>query len=292
MVNKSIYFLHIPKTSGTSVTSFLDQLFTKDKIFPYQRWDLAFQDKTPLELTKILNTNSYKFYRGHFGYHRKFVKNKFVFTMLRDPINRTISQYKHIIKFPRGNGWVNNGYLKTPSESLKSVLKDPKRASIITNVQARYLSSPYNPKHDPSIDDKYLYDKNEAFINYTINHPIFSLFRSIFRLLRMDFFGLQEFHEESMLMLADKLNIRVPLISEHKLSSFSQSIADQLDTETQNLLVHTNNLDNKLYFISRKIFEHRMLKFINHRLNTKLNIYYYLTNRDKYLNSLEKIILK
>lgn len=292
MINKSIYFLHIPKTSGTTVTEYIGQIFSKDEIFTYQRWDLAFQEKSAQELTQILIEDKFKFYRGHFGFHHKFVKNKFVFTMLRNPENRTVSQYNHIIRFPNGNGWVNQGFLKAPDETLKSILSDPGRASIITNVQTRYLSSPYNPKTDKNVDANFLYDENKKFVTFTISNPKLSLIISIWRLLRLNFFGLQEYHEESMLMLANILKIKVPLLTDRKQYFGNESFSDQTDTETQNLLFHTNNLDNKLYYFARYIFEKRLITFINKQLNTRLNIYEYLSNRQKYLIELESIMLK
>lgn len=159
MIHKPIYFLHIPKTAGTSATLFLDQLYSKEQIFPYQRWDHLFNQNSVKKAKKLINDPKYKFFRGHFACHPDFVRNKFVFTMLRNPITRTISQYKHILRSPNDN-WTWPTFLKKPDETLKEILTDPSRASYITNLQVRYLSSDYNPFNSERIifKTRYLHD--------------------------------------------------------------------------------------------------------------------------------------
>lgn len=241
-------------------------------------------------MSKILNKNSYKYYRGHFGYHSKFIKNKFVFTMLRNPINRTISHYKHMLREPNDKGWFNH-FFNYKDESLKSILTDPSRAYLITNVQTKYLSSGY----DPLIvkNPKYFsFDGSDEFNQDILKQPKKSLVKSIINLLKINFFGIQEYNEESIIMLADKLKIKSPLLKERRMFYNNESCFNQVDTETQNLLYHMNNLDNKLYFIARHIFEHRMLNFINKKLNKNMMIHEYLFGRTKYLSELEQLVLK
>lgn len=211
--------------------------------------------------------------------------------MLRNPTNRTISQYNHIHTYPNGNGWVDDNFLKSPHENLKSILTDKTRSSIITNIQTRYLSSPYNPLLDTTIKPNYLYDQNIQFIEFDLCHPYLSLSISLYRLIKMDFFGLQEYFPESLLMLSSILGIKAK-IPQEKLGSYAGVSLSQLDQETIKLLHSNNHLDNKLYFIAKTIFEKRMLHFVNQRLHTNLNIINYLSNRDKYIQQLQSIMLQ
>lgn len=99
----------------------------------------------------------------------------------------------------------------------------------------------------------------------------------------MDFFGLQEFFEESMLMLADKLNFKLPLPTEKVHLYEKESSLSDVDTETYNLLDCTNNLDIKLYLLAKRIFIKRFLNFLNKKTHKSLNLYQYLQNRIEYL---------
>lgn len=281
---KPIYFLHIPKTAGASATLFLDQLFSPDQIFPYQRWDHLFNKNSIKTARKLITDPKYKFFRGHFGYQPELVSKKFVFTILRDPTTRTISQFKHIVRSPTDN-WTWPGFLKKPDEKLIDVLADKGRASYITNLQVRYLSADFHPLKTikNSIKPGFLYDCQKQFVNSTVNHPTKSLILAFYRLISMDFFGLQEFYDESMYMLSTKLKINLPLPTTKVHLYEKETSQSDVDTQTYNLLQCTNNLDTKLYSLARKIFIKRLLGFIKQKTGKSLNIYDYLSNRAEYL---------
>ena len=86
-----IYFLHIPKTGGTSFIAFLDRHFAPDKICPAQMLPELFQSP-PETLAR------YSLYRGHlwYGLNSYLRRNLTYITLLRDPIQRTISWYSHV----------------------------------------------------------------------------------------------------------------------------------------------------------------------------------------------------
>lgn len=95
------YFLHIPKTGGTSLTKLIDTYYKKSEILPYQLTEQLIKN-WPIDITNI------KLIRGHFGYglHHIFGReNMRYFTILRDPLKRTISAYKHISVDFKNNNW-------------------------------------------------------------------------------------------------------------------------------------------------------------------------------------------
>src|SRR4026208_439750 len=88
-------FLHIPKTAGLSLTDFI-----KSQFAPFESnstTDLSDFIKTPQE-----EIAKYKFIAGHFPYNvSNFVQRKLVYiTVLRDPVERTVSHYAHIRRNP------------------------------------------------------------------------------------------------------------------------------------------------------------------------------------------------
>lgn len=99
-----IIFLHIPKTGGTSTHSFLVNQFQESEVFPDRFNTLRNHSKEHL--------SKYKYFSGHYDMDgiERIPGNKFIFTFLRDPVERVLSLYyfwrsithTHIEKFNLG----------------------------------------------------------------------------------------------------------------------------------------------------------------------------------------------
>jgi hypothetical protein len=89
------FFLHIPKTAGTSFTSILDTYFAQDQICPatYIGDFLALPEDSRL---------NYRLYRGHIDYTLRdyLPKPPIYITMLRHPIQRVISDIRQVERLP------------------------------------------------------------------------------------------------------------------------------------------------------------------------------------------------
>ena len=87
----NIIFLHIPKTAGQSVHHYLISNFNKDEIFP-ARVNSQALDYTVREIKK------YKVFSGHFDISFLDIVDqpKFIFTILRNPIDRILSYYFYL----------------------------------------------------------------------------------------------------------------------------------------------------------------------------------------------------
>lgn len=87
-----LFFLHLPRTGGTSLISFLDRQFPAHRICPaHEMFEFeALRDAGTLQ--------GYALYRGHFGINlpRLFPDPKRRITWLRNPVERVWSSWKHL----------------------------------------------------------------------------------------------------------------------------------------------------------------------------------------------------
>ena len=97
-----IYFVHIPKTAGTTLTELLHAQFKKNQIFqispPYHLQRLSeFYSQSPSERAK------FKLVSGHFPMPLEdtLAREDRVLTVLRNPIDRVISLYFFILSDPK-----------------------------------------------------------------------------------------------------------------------------------------------------------------------------------------------
>jgi hypothetical protein len=127
----ALYFLHIPKTAGTSVTKWLTDRFDQGSICPAKNWDqLVMID--PQELA------TYRLFAGHFGIDLEpFLQRRITaVTLLRDPLKRTISHYRHVrrdLEHPLHKHVLH--------QSFEMFVMDRANWPMIENFQARYLVS-------------------------------------------------------------------------------------------------------------------------------------------------------
>jgi hypothetical protein len=127
-----LYFLHIPKTAGLSVTQWLSDRLGAEGKCPAMVWDqLVALDRRDIRRCK--------WFAGHFGVElESFLRHQLsTVTVLRDPVARTVSHYAHVARRP-----LHPHHLRVSrgSQSLDAFVKDRDNWSMIENFQARYLA--------------------------------------------------------------------------------------------------------------------------------------------------------
>ncbi len=239
---ESLYFLHIPKTAGGTFINVLDNLYPQADIFP----PLLLSELVTFSLTDI---EKFPLVRGHFDYGlvSNLGLNRAVATFLRDPVNRSLSQFSHSQRNPEVNYWRKNGHRQP--EDLEAFLSWPETPDILWNVQTRSLTSDWYALRklvfwdvaQPEITDAFLLDLAKV------------------RLKKMRFFGIQERFNDSLLLFCHTFGIKFPLgIQDSNVSTDKLKNSDVLAGQYQ-IISDLNRLDEELYSFALGIFEERFL---------------------------------
>jgi len=98
--DEQLLFLHIPKTAGTSLIRLLDQHFVEDELCP-----VDWPERYLLREIKAEEIKRARFVRGHFEFNyviKMFERSPRVLTMLRDPVERFVSEFEHLRRIVTG----------------------------------------------------------------------------------------------------------------------------------------------------------------------------------------------
>ncbi|MGI0027629.1 MAG: sulfotransferase family 2 domain-containing protein [Nitrosopumilaceae archaeon] len=250
--NNTLYFLHIPKTAGTTIISIIDNYFNSDSILPEEVWNHLLKN-FPSDFTK------YRLIRGHFGYgiHRLFPTKPIYMTMLRDPIERTISSYHHITVDPIANNWIKLSKV----ESLTEMIDDPKMSLFFRNTQTRHLAldldviDTIRSLNKDELHD-FLYESSSEFLSPNITgDKMLKIAKQ--HLSEFAFFGITERFEESLLLMCYTFGWNPPHKIWKQMVLPGRPAIKDFPTDTVEKIRKNTELDNKLYQYAVKIFDKR-----------------------------------
>lgn len=129
-----LYFMHIPKTAGSSLITLLDQHYTIEEICPVHEGFKNFLRYDTKE------RNRFRFIRGHFPYKLKFELDRIprTITFLRHPVARTLSAARHHYRLEQqGASYFKE---KISDISLLAFLNNPVFGTAVSNVAVNYLN--------------------------------------------------------------------------------------------------------------------------------------------------------
>jgi hypothetical protein len=130
-INKRLYFLHIPKTAGMTVAANFGQFLIKNNIPKYP--------PSPSPHPDI--SNDYAFIQGHLGkYPISRVDNLSVATLVRDPLDRAISNFLYIYNRVLANReeYIN---IEKIEDKLRYYLFDDLQYVSHRNIQSKFICS-------------------------------------------------------------------------------------------------------------------------------------------------------
>jgi len=102
---KPLVFIHIPKAGGSTLKEIIFRQYPRGSAMwiSFQRPDMvdAFLSKRTEERAKL------NCLMGHipYGFHTELPSPAFLFTMLREPVSRFLSEYQYMLSFDRDGAW-------------------------------------------------------------------------------------------------------------------------------------------------------------------------------------------
>ena len=249
-----LFFIHIPKTAGTTLIPVIDQHFHETEICPAQLW----REFVTLPQESLPD---YRLFRGHFGaggLNSFLPEPPVLMTMLRDPVALAASTYKFILREP---GTRVHQLVRRHNMSLEDFLDHPRTRGKVSNKQTRHLS--FDLEHDPDSGPIFLNrESREAVDRWVREHktrirPDERLDRAKRKILECRFFGLVERFEESMLLLSYTFGW-APIGRVQKLRVAPSSGREEMSDSARERILELNRFDGELYAFACDEFERRL----------------------------------
>lgn len=252
-----LYFIHIPKTAGTSFINTMDILVNESEIFPCQLWREVNEEI-------VANKSQFKLLRGHFGggCHKQLLdKEAQLLTILRHPKNLTISTYHHIKR--EKNSRVHDLVVKK-NLSLLEFLEHPETEGKINNRMVRHLS--FDLQTDPDANELFLSEQSIKVIEKWKTKDIKvtdseRLIRAKKRLDECQWFAIQEKFHQSMQLFAYTFKLP-PILKMPLLNAFNPN--KEVDGDTEDLIKEKNKYDLELYEYGCNVFDEKVKAMVNH----------------------------
>jgi hypothetical protein len=227
-----IIFIHIPKTAGTTLDKIIERQYESKAIFktePTRHWESIDEFKNLPNSQK----KKFKIIMGHmyFGLHEYLPVRSTYLTMMRDPIDRIISYYYYVLRYP-------GSYLYPAVTSQHMSLKEFAMSGLskeLENFQTRLLAG------DMKVDlRRYSESSLERAKENITNH---------FGLV-----GISEKFDESLLLMKRVFGWNSTYYVKLNVTKNRPS-KKEIPKETLDVIEENNSLDVELYKYIRGKFE-------------------------------------
>jgi len=232
---KSVIFIHIPKTGGTTFRTIINQQYEPQSVFLFKRPP----EKSLAEFKGLpeAKKREIKFIQGHmrFGLHEFFPQPCTYITILRDPVDRVISLYYFILRNPENA--VHNEVV-SKNMSLKDWVSSG-ITTLVNNNQTRFLCTTEAVTEDGQCSSEMLESAKKNIQEY-------------FAVV-----GLMEKYDETLLLLKRNLRWKTPLYIKANVTK-NRPLKEIIPKDTLKLIEKYNELDVELYRYGKEKFEEQL----------------------------------
>ncbi len=245
--SETVIFLHIPKAAGSTIQNIIDREYSRypsGSVYLFDGSDLErtiskFKDMTENERNKI------KILKGHmnYGFHKYFKNKCKYFTLLRDPVDRVISDFYYILEQPS-----HSRYQRVMKEKMD--LEDYLRSKMsvaMDNAQTRLLAGYLSGVGDVNEGDIPFGECNTSMLDDAKMN-----LRNGFAVV-----GLTERFDETLLMLQRTFGWRTPFYTKANVTK-KRPRKKEVSEESLELITEYNHLDIQLYDYAATLFQEKI----------------------------------